>query len=890
MKTMFKSMMVAALALVAIACGEDPQQVTPPTPEKSSSIELTVSPASILADGQQEATFTVTLTVKEEGKDAVQSDVTAEADIFCQTTEEVVEGAFTTTVAGDYEFVAMYEELVSEVVKVTATEQANSGLQIEVLPGTDHANVPTPVKWQVGHAIPSDPTAGVEIEVTGTQEKNFQFVCRPGELVQSYRLDVFPVCRLYNSLLETCLGGDATKKADWSTVEDAILDFVFNSTGSGGYIMSPSTQGDEYAEYEYDWMNTQYAQAKVVPWGEYVIVAVGCFDTEGSEPAEMTVCYVSTPGKELVGNPRINIEVEAGYRSFIVTNYPNLDCHYMYYWCSNEDDLMPYINGYGSKQYIDFMRHTLYDAIPADDPEDPNNDPRSYYQNFGQSASSDFAIMATAIALDANETPNTEFDSKVFNLVPIPDLEEGEATMTVIEDRISAHVAWYEVTIDANAHSMLFKIMTPEEAESYKDADEATLKQLALSINNDGWGINNKNYSVDADGNPNGSSYTVRDAWISGPTQYSSLTPGESYVFCWIARNAATELSTPKFTEPFTMKSADYNNPSACESTAQIVVECEDRQKVEVSFTNDSIENTAAAYFQYFIEGFESEDIPSLDADRMTMINYLKGGGSNFWPCEEIGLGGFNFIMEPGMNLTFVCVCEDWNGNFGELQFVEVSTKEAIGGENPEVYVETEYIYGEDNADGSKNIIGCNVYFSANEDTEYMKHMSAGVETPGLALDYLGDTSVASGAEMYAQWKLYCGEYGLQTNSLTVSTPHVLVGSVDEPMVAMGLAYGRDASGNSVISDLKYVIFDGESVKTLKDYYPSYTGLSAPKPYSYAMPEIPARAQSVVYASQMTAPAAVKAEPKEIVEQGKAIKYIWLDMKALGSHPKAKMQ
>lgn len=883
MKSIIKSMLaVAAIAMMAMACNE-PEDITPepepPTPETSRELALTVDASSIVADGEQVATFTVTLTEKEEGKEDVVTDVTADAEIFCQTTESVVEAAFTTTVAGEYEFVAIYDELTSKSVKVTATDA-----EPVWVPETDHANVPTPIKWSENHAKPMDATAGVEIEVTGVQNKNIQFVCRPGELVQSYRLDVFPLCRLYNSLLETCIGGDATKKADWNTVEEAILSFVFNSTGSGAYIMSPATQED-YQEHEYDWMNTQYSQAKIVPHSEYVIVAVGCFDTEGMEPGEMTICYVHTPGEELVGNPEIYINVEAGYRSFIVDNIPNPDCHYMYYWCSNEDDLMPYINGYGDKQYIDFMRHTLYDAIPAYLPEDAESDPRSYYQNFGQSASSDVAIMATAIALDANETPAKQFNSKVFNLVPIPPLEEGKARMTVLTDLITAHVAWYEVTIDANAHSMLFKIMTEEEAKQYEDADEATLRQLALDINNDGWGINNKNYAVDAEGNIIGSSYTVQDYWIQGAAQ-GGLTPGETYVFCYIARNQATELSTPEFTEPFTMKPAVYDNPAACTATAKLVATCDDRQLVKVSFTDDSFENTAAAYFQYFIEGFEQDDIPSLDADRDTMISYLMGATSNFWPNEPSGLGGFNFVMEPGMNLTFVCVCEDWNGHLGELQYVEVSTKEAIGGENPEAFIDHRIVYNDNGTPA-----GCMVKFSANDDTEYMKYMTGDVDTVGLELKYLGDEDEFTGEEMYAQWKLFCAEYGLTTSNLVVSTEYPLVASVEEPVVALAMAYGRDANGNAVASDLKYVIYDGgDTVKSLKDYYASYTGMSVMAPFNYAAPEIAEKQSSVVYASAMKAPVAPKRIVREKVQQGNSVRYIWLDMEALSEHPHAKVK
>lgn len=890
MKKLFRLnswLMTAAsmVAMLAVACGEDPipndDPKPEPTPQTTSELSLVVSPESIVADGEEVATFTVTLTVKEEGKEDVVTDVTADAEIFCQTTESVVESAFKTTTVGEYLFVAMYDELVSKSVKVTATEKQGA----VVNPETDHENVPTPIKWSVNKAVPNDPSAGVEIEITGVQEKNFQFVCRPGELVQSYRLDVFPVCRLYNSLFEQCVGGDENGKADWDTVEEAILSFVFNSTGSGGYIMSPATHGSEYEEYEYDWMNSQYSQAKVVPHSEYVIVAVGCFDADGTEAAEMTICYVQTPGEELIGDPHVSIQVEAGYRSFIVDNLPNDDCHYMYYWCSNEDDLVPYINAYGKKQYIDFMRHTLYDPISAEAPADPNDDPRSYYMNFGQSASSDFNIMATAIALDENETPAKDFDSRVFTLKPIPELEEGSALVTIDPERIAAHLFWYEVTIEANAHSMLMKIMTEEEAASYKDADEETLRALALDINNDGWGVNNRNYSTDAEGNPNGKSYTTSSYWMQGPSNTGGLVPGETYVMAYIARNAATELSTPKFTEPFTMDNVTKDSPEMCKSDARLILTSNDRQKLHFSFENDDIETTAAVYFQYIEPILEDGNQPSRDSDRATFIEWLcYDTFTNFWASEpETGCGTYTAIMEPGTKFVYAYVVEDWDGVLSEVRFAECSTEEIIGGENPAVQI---IYYIEDGV--------CYVTFTSNNDTERMKYMTAGTGAAYLGLAFLGNEDEMSAEEMYAAWKTGCAEYGLQTNSISTSQPMELHATATSPMVALALAYGRDSDGREVVSDLSYLIYDGgDDIKTLSDYYPSYSGQSVPMRSSIVIndgvevPSLPKHLGSHLPAAQMTRPAATKPVVRDVVEQQEAVRYIWLDMNSLGAHPHA---
>ena len=59
---------------------------------------------------------------------------------------------------------------------------------------------PTPIKW--GENEVDGGERGVGIKVTSNTEHNFVFECTPGSKVQSYRLDVYPLCRMYNYLFE----------------------------------------------------------------------------------------------------------------------------------------------------------------------------------------------------------------------------------------------------------------------------------------------------------------------------------------------------------------------------------------------------------------------------------------------------------------------------------------------------------------------------------------------------------------------------------------------------------------------------------------------------------------------------------------------------------------
>ena len=57
---------------------------------------------------------------------------------------------------------------------------------------------PTPIRWVENEVDGGE--RGVGIKVTSNTEHNFVFECTPGSKVQSYRLDVYPLCRMYNCL------------------------------------------------------------------------------------------------------------------------------------------------------------------------------------------------------------------------------------------------------------------------------------------------------------------------------------------------------------------------------------------------------------------------------------------------------------------------------------------------------------------------------------------------------------------------------------------------------------------------------------------------------------------------------------------------------------------
>ena len=87
---------------------------------------------------------------------------------------------------------------------------------------------PTPIKWVENEVDGGE--RGVGIKVTSNTEHNFVFECTPGSKVQSYRLDVYPLCRMYNYLLESVGAG---VQATEEEVEDLIMEAIYNSVGMG---------------------------------------------------------------------------------------------------------------------------------------------------------------------------------------------------------------------------------------------------------------------------------------------------------------------------------------------------------------------------------------------------------------------------------------------------------------------------------------------------------------------------------------------------------------------------------------------------------------------------------------------------------------------------------
>lgn len=711
---------------------------------------------------------------------------------------------------------------------------------------------------------------GVTIEITGKDTNNFKFQVRPGANVQSYRLDVYPLCRLYNSLYENARQGGSNMNTQLSAdaVESMIRGFIFDSSGAGAYTFS-SDNMEDYMNHEFDWMNTPYAQAKVVPDCEYVIAAVGCFDSEGTDQGDLTLCYVRTPYKNLIGTPAVGMDIITSYTAMQVTYLPNDDCKYFYQWVSNESDLQPYIDAYGDKMYIDFMRNAVYDPTSREDLE-----AHTYYINFGLSASADVPLMATAVGLDKNYTPSEEFQSEVFSLMKRPEeSEDAYSKITVDKDHIGASVFWLDVEMGANCSAAVMKVMSKEQAESLKELDEAAQAAQAEFIYQDGWGFGNVNYKYNRETDELfGSGYSMSEPWVT-------CEPDTEYVIVWTAMNQYKQLAPLQFSEVIKTKSIEKNNPAASKENAVLNLSHTGVQQVHIEFTYD-FDKTAKIHFQY-IEGFGGDgvSVPTQESTREELLAFLYSDGdaemgaysANHWWTEPHGKDKWTDILDPNTTYTIAYVAEDWDGVLGEVRFASTKTEALQGGDNPMASIS-----GQHTAAGVPYFL-----FEMGQDAMQLYYLVS--NDPALNFKDLGNKNKLRYKDVLPGWEAFCLNYSLKSYAMKIEM------EASHGDIALCIPIGGSADA-PVYGDLSHLIFADGEFRDLGYYYPNEHNPSSVAPAMQSL------RQSIITSLERNVGYVPASELPEVEYGKKSVRFgevsgqgvsVNLDYEKFSSHPKA---
>lgn len=671
-----------------------------------------------------------------------------------------------------------------------------------------------PMKIYDRECVVSD--AGVSVEAFDITENNFKFTLRPGKDVASYKLDVYPLANLYNYMIDE--GGLG---ADERTVERIILSHLFNAEESGGYAFTAKDLGADYQEFTIDWGNSQYAKLAPVPDAQYIIAVAGCYDESASESAatELTLVYVCTDSKPLIGNPSVDIDVNAQYRGAIISHTPNADCAGIYYFGTNQDMLDPYVDAFGDRMLRDLMRHWYVPNTPI-----PVDNPDNLWYQIGPWDNPDPNLMITTVAfgVDANGTPGKVFSRKDFHLKEIPqDADEAMLKYEFDPENYSATYAEYKITLGKECRSGYHYALKMDDytadgniapARYYIEGTDEVRAELANALALAGYGTANANFSFDEEKNEAiGNSFD--DRWVD-----YNLTPDTEYVIAYCGKNFYGEITELHFSEPFRTKKLITDTPEANKSNIKLEFSDVTRTSIKFDFSYDPA-NTACFKFICIKNGdfnlseaYSWVEVPSVDASQEDLWRFFNTMDQslfmNLWPRSASGTDSYTlFGLEPGAEVAYAYYAEDMDGVTSEIKVATATLEQMQVGDDPEV----EIIPAWDEATKTWT-----VKFNMVKDCEKFKYTLN--NNDNMYLYRLG-TSEMRAFEFYDHWDQFVGMNGLETNYESVT-------EVSEPgkdHVALAVAWGRDENGAEVISKLEYVILtkDGQQ-KLISDYYPNY--------------------------------------------------------------------
>ena len=653
---------------------------------------------------------------------------------------------------------------------------------------------------------------GVTINVSEVEEKNIVFNLVPGSAVKSYRLDVYPKAMLYNLLLnEGCL------MTPQEACEDKVIQLLANSTGSGAYIFNSQDEGFASGK-EFDWMNTEYSQAQIVPDCEYYILVLGCYDENGENPASLSIAHVTTPSRELVGDPQIAIEAEVGYRAFIVRYHPNEDCKQFYHWVWSTEEIGEYIDLFGEKMMRDFCRSAVYSAYDATLEEN-----LSVKRTFDLSTDIIRENTAVAVALDANGTPSAEIIRSDFSLMDIPEGDFTPRATVMAGERICATLVYLDVEMEKTCMSCFYRLYTAEEAELLRNANEDAKAAEATSIANEGWGVANGNFSFNSETN------TLTGDYFKDSDQVQvELKPDTEYVAVYVAKNNFGQLSELCFSQPFRTKKLVRDNPEACIADVELKLTDVSRWGFKYNFTYDYA--TTACYRFQIVAPYDKES-PVTPPDYITDLGnrekwmtffydtYQEGPAGqvpmvNMWEAEKAGYDGYSMYgYESGITYVVAYCAEDVNGVVGPVKFAQATTTEAVPGPNPTIGFEMiEY----DDANGE--IIARLV---ANADTKMIKYFGVTASDNTLysacALYELVSGTRRSYEEYLTLWESQLIQLGLDSNAESVTVGVTTEKNSDKPVLVAAVAIGEE-DGVDVYSPVACKIYHKGQFKDLSDY------------------------------------------------------------------------
>ena len=686
---------------------------------------------------------------------------------------------------------------------------------------------------ECGNLLAEGSEVGVTIEVTKVEDHNFVFELRPGPMVQSFKMDVYPMAQLYNNLLNDKTFGYLTSADSWA-VNERIRSYLFNESGSGGYAFSINDfdNPDDFLQIRYDWMNTSYAAASAIaiPDCGYLIAVVASVETEISSVTQedLTLCYVHTSSQPLIGDPQCEIEVNTGYRAFGVQHHLNADAAAVYFFGYLTSEIDAYIDAFGDNMFRDFMRTRV--TSPSY-PNDPNNPESLYYSvNYGEEADASILSTTCAVAVDANLTPQEGYSRRDFHLKEMPDEQpEAKTSFIIPEERIGAHYAEFRIDFDKESKTVYYLFYNQEQMAAFNAMSDKDKRQLARDIaSTDGYGCNNPNFLWDAENEV--AVGTGASVYIEGVMECIGFQPGETYQVIYTSRNGFGTLNLElQVSEPFTMDELNLTSPDQCKADLKFYLDNPTRTSFRSNIEFDPA-TVSVIRIQYMTPDFN----PGfwIDSSWDQWIDYIYNSQKyfdesnpyapviNLWPTVSTGVDRFVWTgMTPETEYTIYLCAEDFDGNVSEMYFDTIRTSDIQVGPDPTVKMELK--------PSTRQPYDWTVTYTIDHDVEYYLYcLTKGTEDlankiPGLNKAALND--IKNSGISYETWGDGIYEWvadGFENNGGGMRTE----GNTsqdwqgDDTVIAACIAVGRDAAGDPVYKLYHLICKDGKA-QTLEEIF-----------------------------------------------------------------------
>ena len=686
---------------------------------------------------------------------------------------------------------------------------------------------------ECGNLLAEGSEVGVTIEVTKVEDHNFVFELRPGPMVQSFKMDVYPMAQLYNNLLNDKTFGYLTSADSWA-VNERIRSYLFNESGSGGYSFSINDfdNPDDFLQIRYDWMNTSYAAASAIaiPDCGYLIAVVASVETDISSVTQedLTLCYVHTSSQPLIGDPQCEIEVNTGYRAFGVQHHLNADAAAVYFFGYLTSEIDAYIDAFGDNMFRDFMRTRV--TSPSY-PNDPNTPESLYYSvNYGEEADASILSTTCAVAVDANLTPQEGYSRRDFHLKEMPDEQpEAKTSFIIPEERIGAHYAEFRIDFDKESKTVYYLFYNQEQMAAFNAMSDKDKRQLARDIaSTDGYGCNNPNFLWDAENEV--AVGTGASVYIEGVMECIGFQPGETYQVIYTSRNGFGTLNLElQVSEPFTMDELNLTSPDQCKADLKFYLDNPTRTSFRSNIEFDPA-TVSVIRIQYMTPDFN----PGfwIDSSWDQWVDYIYNSQKyfdesnpyapviNLWPTVSTGVDRFVWTgMTPETEYTIYLCAEDFDGNVSEMYFDTIRTSDIQVGPDPTVKMELK--------PSTRQPYDWTVTYTIDHDVEYYLYcLTKGTEDlankiPGLNKAALND--IKNSGISYETWVDGIYEWvadGFENNGGGMRTE----GNTsqdwqgDDTVIAACIAVGRDAAGDPVYKLYHLICKDGKA-QTLEEIF-----------------------------------------------------------------------